>query len=95
LYNDFARQLKDKILKEELGGDRRELWWLIRRSKLGLIDESMSEQSDVSEEEAKEASFLLLDSLYAPANGYSFFHRSNKSIIVPVIANEVWMWIIQ
>ncbi|KAJ9221879.1 hypothetical protein DTO027B5_4632 [Paecilomyces variotii] len=54
LYNDFARQLKDKILKEELGGDRRELWWLIRRSKLGLIDKSMSEQSDVSEEEAKE-----------------------------------------
>lgn len=93
LYNDFARQLKDKILKEELGGDRRELWWLIRRSKLGLIDKSMSEQSDVSEEEAKEASFLLLDSLYTPANGHSSFHRSNKSIIIPVIANEVWMLI--
>lgn len=54
LLNAFMRQLKDKILKEELGGDRRELWWLIRRANLGLIDKKMSDQSDVSEEEAKE-----------------------------------------
>ncbi|RAL10388.1 ATP-dependent DNA helicase 2 subunit KU80 [Aspergillus homomorphus CBS 101889] len=53
LYNDFLRQLKDKILNEQLGGDRRELWWLIRRSKLGLIDQQQSDQSDVTEEEAK------------------------------------------
>lgn len=56
LYNDFMRQLKDKLLKEELGGDRRELWWLIRRAKVGLIDQKTSDQSDVSEEAAKEVS---------------------------------------
>ena len=56
LYNEFLVQLKEKLLKEELGGDRRELWWLVRRSKLGLIDERQSEQSKVTEEEAKEVS---------------------------------------
>ncbi|KAJ5989312.1 hypothetical protein N7481_004522 [Penicillium waksmanii] len=54
LYNDFLRSLKSKILLEELGGDRRELWWLLRRSKIGLIDRKASDRSEVSEEEAKE-----------------------------------------
>lgn len=53
-YNDLLRQLKEKLLKEALGGDRRELWWLIRRSKLGLIDKKQSDRSEVTEEEAKE-----------------------------------------
>jgi ATP-dependent DNA helicase 2 subunit 2 len=47
------KQLKEQILKEKLGGDRRELWWLIKRSKLGLIDQGQSELSTVTEEEAK------------------------------------------
>lgn len=54
LYNEFLRVLKGKVLGEELGGDRRELWWLVRKSKLGLIDQATSERSDVSEEAAKE-----------------------------------------
>lgn len=54
LYNDFLSQLKEKLLKEELGGDRRELWWLIRRSKLGLIDKSQSDRSQLTEEQARE-----------------------------------------
>ncbi|EED20154.1 Ku family DNA helicase, putative [Talaromyces stipitatus ATCC 10500] len=54
LYNEFIRPLKEKILKEKLGGDRQELWWLIRRSKVGLIDKSVSDRSEVTEEEAKE-----------------------------------------
>ncbi|PWY96580.1 ATP-dependent DNA helicase II subunit 2 [Aspergillus sclerotioniger CBS 115572] len=53
-YNDFFKQLKNKLLKEELGGDRRELWWLIRKNKVGLIDQRQSEHSEVTEEEAKE-----------------------------------------
>ncbi|KAJ6079523.1 hypothetical protein N7467_009276 [Penicillium canescens] len=53
-YNDFLRRLKGKLLAEELGGDRRELWWLVRRNKLGLIDKSVVESSDVSEVEAQE-----------------------------------------
>jgi ATP-dependent DNA helicase 2 subunit 2 len=59
LYNDFLRRLKDEILKEELGGDRRELWWLIRRSKIGLIDKSASDSVEVSDQEAKEVSFTV------------------------------------
>ncbi|KAG2418701.1 hypothetical protein HFD88_001802 [Aspergillus terreus] len=54
IYNDFLKQLKDKILKEELGGDRRELWWLVRKSKLGLINQRESDQSRVTEKEANE-----------------------------------------
>ncbi|KAL4952578.1 SPOC like C-terminal domain-containing protein [Aspergillus filifer] len=54
LYNEFVKALKGDILSEKLGGDRRELWWLIRRSKLGLITERESDVSNVGEEEAKE-----------------------------------------
>ncbi|KAJ5095663.1 hypothetical protein NUU61_005019, partial [Penicillium alfredii] len=53
-YNDLLRRLKDKILREEFGGDRRELWWLVRKNRLGLIDRGVSEQSEVPEDEAKE-----------------------------------------
>lgn len=56
LYNDFLRELKGKILREELGGDRLELWWLVRKGRLGLIDRTTSDRSEVSEEEAKEVS---------------------------------------
>lgn len=56
LYNDFLKQLKEKVLKEELGGDRRELWWLLRRNRLGLIDQQQSDRSGVTEDEAKEVS---------------------------------------
>ena len=91
LYNDFSRQLKEKILKEELGGDRRELWWLIRRSKLGLIDKHMSDQSDVSEEEAKEVRLLLPFPLYSPANDCSSCPLNDRSGVKMhhfIIANE-------
>ena len=54
LYNDFLRRLKKTILQNELARDRRELWWLIRRSDVGLIEKSMSELSNVTEQEARE-----------------------------------------
>ncbi|KAJ6020588.1 hypothetical protein N7540_006092 [Penicillium herquei] len=56
IYNDLLPALKQKIFSESLGGDRKELWWLIRKGKLGLIDQNESESSTVSEEEA--AKFL-------------------------------------
>lgn len=59
LYNDFLRSLKSKLLLEELGGNRRELWWLLRRSKVGLIDRNTSGRSEVSEEEAKEVGLSI------------------------------------
>ena len=50
-YNDFLRRLKKTILRNELAGDRRGLWWLIRGSNVGLIEESMSELSNVTQAE--------------------------------------------
>lgn len=54
VWNEFVRELKGKMLREELGGDRREMWWNVKKSKLGLIDVTRSEVSDVSEQEAEE-----------------------------------------
>ena len=53
LYNDFITDLKGRILNEELNGERREMWWEIRRNRLGLIDVQESDLSEVGEEEAK------------------------------------------
>ncbi|OBR14163.1 ATP-dependent DNA helicase II subunit 2 [Colletotrichum higginsianum IMI 349063] len=54
VYNDIVRGLKGKILSGELGGDRREMWWKIRMSRLGLVDQATSEVSDVTSEQADE-----------------------------------------
>ncbi|KAI0002821.1 SPOC domain-like protein [Xylariaceae sp. FL0662B] len=54
LYNSFMRDFKKRLLSGELGGDRRELWWRIRRDKVGLIDNNLSEPSKVTPEEAAE-----------------------------------------
>jgi len=51
-YNDVVRDLKAKLLQEELGGDRREFWYDLRRHKLGLIDDGQAESSKVSKDEA-------------------------------------------
>lgn len=56
LYNQFLRRLKMKMLDEKLGGDRRELWWLIRTSRVGLVDQKLSDKSDITEQEAREVS---------------------------------------
>ncbi|KAI4865886.1 ATP-dependent DNA helicase II subunit 2 [Hypoxylon rubiginosum] len=56
LYNSFLTDFKKRLLSGELGGDRRELWWQMKgaRSALGLIDQSVSEPSNVTSEEAAE-----------------------------------------
>ena len=59
-YNEVVRGLKGKLLGEELGGDRREMWLEIRRNKLGLIERKSSDKSGVEEEEAR--AFLSLRS---------------------------------
>lgn len=58
LYNAFARDVKGRMLSGELGGDRREMWWKVRKAKLGLIDGKESEVSKVTEDEAKEVGSL-------------------------------------
>lgn len=53
-FNAFIKELKRKLLAEELGGERREMWWEIRKNRLGLIEKKKeSEASEVGEEEAK------------------------------------------
>ncbi|KAL8790310.1 MAG: hypothetical protein Q9213_000662 [Squamulea squamosa] len=53
VYNDFARQLKHKLLSENLGGNRKDFWWEYRKSRLGLIDKKAAQTSDATEEDAK------------------------------------------
>lgn len=53
VFNECVRELKQKLLGEELGGDRKEMWMQVRREKLGLIEKKSSEQSSVTEEEAR------------------------------------------
>ncbi|KAK5047638.1 hypothetical protein LTR84_006303 [Exophiala bonariae] len=52
VYNDALRQLKKKIMAKELGGDRSELWYKIRVTKLGLITTDATDHSKVSPEDA-------------------------------------------
>ena len=54
MYNDFVRIFKKKLLEEELGGNRLEMWWLVKKEKLGLIPKSVSNPSNITDEEAKE-----------------------------------------
>ncbi|KAL1633653.1 ATP-dependent DNA helicase yku80 [Neofusicoccum ribis] len=53
VFNDFLKDLKKKVFAEELGGDRKEMWYRIRVNKLGLIDKRATSLSDVTEEESK------------------------------------------
>ena len=59
-YNEVVRALKGKLLGEELGGDRREMWFAVRKNKLGLIERKSSDKSSVGEDEAR--AFLSLKS---------------------------------
>ncbi|SLM37327.1 ku family dna [Lasallia pustulata] len=58
IYNDFVRALKEKLLAGKLGGERREMWWEIRKNRLGLIEKGdgggRSPVSNITEEEAKQ-----------------------------------------
>ena len=54
LYDAFVRDLKTRLLSGELGGDRRDIWLKVRLGRLGLIDKTQSEVSNVTKEEADE-----------------------------------------
>ncbi|KAL8929754.1 MAG: hypothetical protein Q9172_000311 [Xanthocarpia lactea] len=56
VFNSFAKQLKRKLLSEELGGNRKDFWWEYRKSKLGLIDNNVAAASNATEEDAKSVS---------------------------------------
>lgn len=69
IYNDFLRSLKEKLLGERLGGERREMWWEVKKNRLGLIDKKTSDQSRVDEDEAKLVSAIPLLHLTHYARG--------------------------
>ncbi|POR33208.1 ATP-dependent DNA helicase II subunit 2 [Tolypocladium paradoxum] len=54
VYNSFVRDLKKGLLSGALGGDRRDFWFKIRWSRLGLVEQDQSEVSNVTLEEAEE-----------------------------------------
>jgi ATP-dependent DNA helicase 2 subunit 2 len=62
IFNEFVEGLKGRILKRELNGNRTEMWYLIKNRKLGLIDDRMSELSNVTEGKAKEVSWKSIPS---------------------------------
>lgn len=53
-FNSFMRSLKSKLLGGQLGGDRKEMWFKLRRYKLGLIERRISPVSDVDDQIAQE-----------------------------------------
>ena len=53
-FNDVLRKLKQKILGGDLGGERREMWWMIRTKKLGAISSAESDDAKMTEDEAKD-----------------------------------------
>ncbi|KAL8796891.1 MAG: hypothetical protein Q9195_000974 [Heterodermia aff. obscurata] len=61
VYNAILRKLKEMLLKGELGGERKDFWYEIRKNRLGLVDKKGSERSDVGEDEARESSILSGD----------------------------------
>lgn len=58
VYNTILRGLKEKLVKEELGGERKDFWYELRKNRLGLVDKKASERSDVGEIEAREVSCI-------------------------------------
>ncbi|PHH72534.1 hypothetical protein CDD80_4472 [Ophiocordyceps camponoti-rufipedis] len=59
IYNSFVRDLKKALLSGALGGDRRDYWYMLRASRLGLISKDQSEASAVSPEQAEELTVTM------------------------------------
>lgn len=56
LYNSFIKDFKKRLLGGEFNGNRKELWWIIKGMRMGLIDSIASEASEVTTDEAVEVS---------------------------------------
>jgi ATP-dependent DNA helicase 2 subunit 2 len=64
IYNDFVKELKQKLLAGDLNGDRREMWWEIRKNQVGLITKKLSSLSGVTDEEAKQVCLLNITKMH-------------------------------
>ncbi|KAI9891089.1 MAG: ATP-dependent DNA helicase II subunit 2 [Vezdaea aestivalis] len=54
VYNELIREFKKNILAGELGGNRDDIWFKIRKEKLGLVTDTESSDSNVREEDARQ-----------------------------------------
>ena len=53
-YNGFLTKLKGQLLRDELGGNREDMWWKIRLNRLGLITKKEVGASEIDDEAARE-----------------------------------------
>ncbi|KAK4635019.1 ATP-dependent DNA helicase II subunit 2 [Fulvia fulva] len=53
-YNAFLKELKEKTLGDDLGGERREMWYRVRVNRMKPILKGECEASEVTEEDAKQ-----------------------------------------
>lgn len=53
VYNEIVTELKRAIYKEELSGDREDMWMELRINRLGLVTKGESVRVTVEEEDAK------------------------------------------
>lgn len=64
IWNEWVRELREKVLKGELGGDRKELWREVGRNRVGLVGRGEVEGEvggvGVGEEEARKVSFSIV-----------------------------------
>lgn len=82
MYNSFVRELKKSLLSGSLGGDRRDFWFKVRWSRLGLIEQSQSDVSKVTEDEADEVRQVIRGTCaHTSANrGFSFTNLDSPVI---------------
>lgn len=58
IYNDFLKELRSSVETDELGGSRKDLWWLLRVNRVGPINKRECTVSTIDEDETK--SFMTL-----------------------------------
>lgn len=86
LYNVFLKGFKDKLEKGELGEGRRELWYLVRVHRLGLIDSSSNSLVEVTPEEAKAVCHTLKSPRHAA--DLDTVYDTKVSLIAPLTARS-------
>jgi hypothetical protein len=81
LWNTWIRELKDKLLRGKLGEGREELWWKMRKERLGLITHEEDKMSDVTENEAKLVCMVMSETCGNSLTfRFSSYHHDNKEI---------------
>lgn len=82
VYNNYVRDLKAKLLRDELGGGRKDLWFQVCREKrLGLIDKEEAPASDVEGDEAVDVC-TSVSSSPTPVLLFGFHHSTNEYIVL-------------